>query len=131
MAARDERPEHRDSAAGAGESRTPGSTQPATPNGNAAPIEAGVEASAEAAANGAPDEDEDEPIDTPFEHPLFVPVVLLGLSLWFLWDGFIVPMEDHLSFNRWGFGVLAVLTLWFGYRGIREMREEGRDERDE
>lgn len=70
---------------------------------------------------------DDEPIETPFDHPLFLPVVLLGLSLWFLWDGFIVPMEDHLTFNRWGFAVLALLTLWFGYKGIRELRETPRD----
>jgi hypothetical protein len=67
---------------------------------------------------------EDEPVETPFDHPLFLPAVLLGLSLWFLWDGFIAPMEDHLTFNRVGFAVLAVATAWFGYKGIREMRED-------
>jgi len=71
--------------------------------------------------------DADEPVETPFDHPLFLPAVLLGLSLWFLWDGFIVPMEEHLAFNRWGFAVLGVATLWFGYKGIRELREERRD----
>jgi hypothetical protein len=68
-------------------------------------------------------EHDDEPVETPFDHPLFLPVVLLGLSLWFLWDGFIVPMEDHLAFNRWGFAVLATATAYFGYKGIRELRE--------
>ena len=60
---------------------------------------------------------------TPFDHPLFLPVILLGLSLWCLWDGFIVPLEDHLAFNRWGFALLATATAWFGYKGIQEMRE--------
>ncbi len=70
----------------------------------------------------APERD-DEPIETPFDHPLFLPVILLGLSLWFLWDGFIVPLEDHLAFNRWGFALLSTATAWFGYKGIQEMRE--------
>jgi hypothetical protein len=71
--------------------------------------------------------DDDDRVETPFDHPLFLPVVLLGLSLWFLWDGFIVPMEEHLLFNRGGFVVFALGTLWFGYKGIQEMRA-GRDE---
>ena len=69
---------------------------------------------------------DDEQVETPFDHPLFLPVVLLGLSLWFLWDGFIAPMEEHLAFNRWGFAVLALATLYFGVQGLREMRR-GRD----
>ena len=72
---------------------------------------------------------EEESVETPFDHPLFLPVVLLGLSLWFLWDGFIVPMEEHLAFNRGGFVVLGLATLWFGYKGLREMRET-RERRD-
>jgi hypothetical protein len=81
----------------------------------------------EDAAQASDTEDDDEPVETPFDHPLFLPVVLLGLSLWFFWDGFVVPMEDHLTFNRWGFAVLAVLTAWFGYKGIQEMRERRDD----
>ena len=72
---------------------------------------------------------EDEPMETPFDHPLFLPAVLLGLSLWFFWDGFVVPMEGHLAFNRWGFAVLAVATAWFGYRGFKEMRQARSDDR--
>ncbi len=82
------------------------------------------------AAGDAENADLEERVETPFDHPLFLPAVLLGLSLWFLWDGFIVPMEDHLTFNRVGFAVLAVATLWFGYKGLQEMRadpESGRD----
>ena len=76
-------------------------------------------------ATGEADEgDAEERVETPFDHPLFLPAVLLGLSLWFLWDGFIVPMEEHLTFNRVGFAVLALATLWFGYKGVREMRAD-------
>lgn len=79
-------------------------------------------------AGTAAAEDDDEPVETPFDHPLFLPIVLLGLSLWFFWDGFVVPMEDHLTFNRAGFAVLGVATLWFGYKGIKEMRERSSDD---
>jgi len=85
-------------------------------------------------APGQPTDDElvdDEPMETPFDHPLFLPAVLLGLSLWFFWDGFVVPMEGHLAFNRWGFAVLAVATAWFGYRGLREMRQSRSDDQDD
>jgi hypothetical protein len=71
-----------------------------------------------------PEGADDEQTETPFDHPLFLPVVLLGLSLWFLWDGFIVPLEGHLVFNRLGFAVLALATLYFGIRGVREMRRD-------
>jgi hypothetical protein len=74
------------------------------------------------------EEDEDEATETPFDHPLFLPAVLLGLSLWFLWDGFIDPMEEHLAFNRWGFAVLGLATAWFGYKGIQEMRSSREDD---
>jgi hypothetical protein len=73
---------------------------------------------------------DDEPVETPFDHPLFLPAVLLALSLWFLWDGFIVPMEDHLTFNRVGFAVLAILTVWFGYKGLQEMRQDAEGDDD-
>jgi hypothetical protein len=85
-------------------------------------------------APGQPTDDDsvdDEPMETPFDHPLFLPAVLLGLSLWFFWDGFVVPMEGHLAFNRWGFAVLAVATAWFGYRGLREMRQSRTDDQDD
>ena len=85
------------------------------------------------AGNETDDTDEsldeiDDAVETPFDHPFFLPAILLGLSLWFFWDGFVVPMEEHLTFNRWGFAVLATLTLWFGRRAILEMREDRENE---
>jgi hypothetical protein len=77
---------------------------------------------------GSADSDDDEPVETPFDHPLFLPVVLLGLSLWFFWDGFVVPLEGHETFNRGGFAVLFVATCWYGYKGIKEMRERARED---
>lgn len=70
--------------------------------------------------------EEDDPVETPFDHPLFLPVVLIGLSLWFFYDGFInqdPDMLEHLAFNRGGFAVLSAAAAWFGYRGWQEMRE--------
>ena len=66
---------------------------------------------------------DDEATETPFDHPLFLPVILLGLTIWFFWDGFVDPMVEHLAFNRGGFAVLALATAWFGYKGLQEMRE--------
>lgn len=90
---------------------------------DAAGTDAQIRQGADASVDPDP-ADAEERVETPFDHPLFLPAVLLGLSLWFLWDGFIVPMEDHLTFNRVGFAVLALATLWFGYKGIQEMRAD-------
>ncbi len=71
--------------------------------------------------------DESDAAATPFDHPLFLPVILAGLTLWFGYDGFLnqdADMREHLTFNRVGFAILIVLTGWYGYRGLREFREE-------
>lgn len=72
------------------------------------------------------------PPPTPFDHPLFLPALLFAGMLWFGYDGWInqdPDMQEHLSFNRYGFGVLTLLTAWFGYKGYREWQEE-KAERD-
>ena len=53
---------------------------------------------------------------------MFVPIVCLGFTAYFGYDGWFNPEIESIQFNRWGFGVLLVLTLWFGYRGMKEMR---------
>jgi hypothetical protein len=64
------------------------------------------------------------PPPTPFDHPLFLPVILSGLALWFGYDGWFNPeMADHLTFNRYGFGVLLLGAIWYGYKGLQEMKE--------
>jgi hypothetical protein len=64
------------------------------------------------------------PPPTPFDHPLFLPAILSGLALWFGYDGWFNPeMGEHLSFNRYGFGVLLLGAIWFGYKGLQEIRE--------
>ena len=67
------------------------------------------------------------PPPTPFDHPLFLPALLFGGMLWFGYDGWITTdpeMLEHQSFNRWGFGVLTLLTAWFGYKGWNEWQSE-------
>lgn len=67
------------------------------------------------------------PPPNPLYHPLFLPVLLVAFCLWFGWDGFITSdpeMLEHQSFNRWMFGLTALLCLWVVPRGIKEHRDE-------
>jgi len=64
---------------------------------------------------------------TPFDHPLFLPVLLLAGMLWFGYDGFInqdPKMLEHQDFNRYGFVALTLATLYFGFKGVKEFRED-------
>ena len=67
------------------------------------------------------------PPPTPFDHPLFLPILLAAGVVWFGYDGWIntdPDMLEHQSFNRWGFGVLLLLSAWFGYKGWNEWQED-------
>ena len=75
-------------------------------------------------ADTTANEDEEEAA-SPFDHPAFLPVLLWGLAVWFGYDGWInqdPDMLEHLTFNRWGFGVLVVLGIYFTIQSIREVR---------
>jgi hypothetical protein len=76
------------------------------------------------------DFDEEGPAPTPFDHPLFLPGLLLAFTLWFGYDGWFNPemKEEFLGFNRWGAGLWAFGTVWFGYKGLKEMREDREQE---
>jgi len=74
-----------------------------------------------ASAGVDPDGEEEAP-STPFDHPFFLPVILWAFALWFLWDGWIVPMEDHLKFNRYGSVILVVAALYYTIQALRERR---------
>lgn len=70
------------------------------------------------------------PPPTPFDHPLFLPALLLAGVIWFGYDGFISQdpdMLEHQSFNRYGFGLLLLLTAWFGYKGWNEWQADKAD----
>ena len=65
---------------------------------------------------------ESAPPSTPFDHPLFLPVLLFAGCVWFGYDGWFnddPKILEHLTFNRYGFVVLVLLTLWTGYRGFK------------
>jgi hypothetical protein len=73
---------------------------------------------------------EDELAPTPFDHPLFLPVLLSGLTLWFGYDGFLnsdPDMLEHLTFNRVGFAALFTASIYYGFRGYKEWKEERED----
>ena len=76
---------------------------------------------------GAQQEKQGQPPPTPFDHPLFLPILLSAGALWFGYDGWInqdPDMLEHLAFNRWGFGILVLLTAWFGYKGWNEFQQD-------
>lgn len=72
--------------------------------------------------SNSPAEPDEGPPPTPFDHPLFLPVLFLVGAGWFGWDTYIQPLEEHLDFNFYGFKLILAAALWFGYKGIFEMR---------
>ena len=78
---------------------------------------------------GAGGEDDGAPASTPFDHPFFLPVLLIGLSLWFGYDGWFNPDTESIKFNRYGFGVLGVAAIYYTTQAIRETRGAGGDDR--
>jgi hypothetical protein len=79
---------------------------------------------------GGADGAEDEDASSPFDHPAFLPVLLWGLAVWFGYDGWInqdPSMLEHVTFNRWGFGILVVLGVYFTIQSIREVRAADRE----
>ena len=75
-------------------------------------------------ANNEADEDE---ASSPFDHPAFLPVLLWGLAAWFGYDGWInqdPDMLEHITFNRWGFGILVVLGIYFTVQSLRDRARE-------
>jgi len=72
----------------------------------------------------------DEEASSPFDHPAFLPVLLWGLAIWFGYDGWInkdPEMLEHVAFNRWGFGILVVLGVYFTIQSLREARAKERE----
>lgn len=69
---------------------------------------------------------DEAPAPTPFDHPMFLPALLFAFALWFGYDGFLntdPEMMEHQGFNRGGFALWVVLFLYYGWRGLQEMRE--------
>ena len=73
----------------------------------------------------APESESDELAPTPLDHPLFLPVLFVGLALWFGYDAYLTDDPDmlkHQDFNRYGFRVLIFLGALYAYRGRCEMQ---------
>ena len=73
---------------------------------------------------------DEEEASSPFDHPAFLPVLLWGLAVWFGYDGWInkdPDMLEHVAFNRYGFGILVVLGVYFTIQSIREVRARDDD----
>ena len=65
---------------------------------------------------------DEEEASSPFDHPAFLPVLIWGLALWFGFDGWFNPKIEAVMFNRYGFGVLVVLGIYFTIQSVREVR---------
>ena len=77
------------------------------------------------AGSDPPEGDEgEERASTPFDHPLFLPVLLIGFTAWFGYDGWLNADFDPqwISFNRWGFFILLALSAYYTVQSVREMR---------
>ena len=68
------------------------------------------------------DNEEPEYAPTPFEGPYVVPVLLLGMALYFFYDGWFNPEIKSIAFNRWGSGVLGIAAVITGFRAWREQQ---------
>jgi len=70
---------------------------------------------------------EDDEVSTPFDNPFFLPVILVGFAVWFIYDGWFNPDMEWLKFNRVGALVTTVLGTWTTIRAVREYRAGDRD----
>ena len=79
---------------------------------------------------GAAGEDEadsgQEYAPTPFDNPFFLPVLLTGFSIWFIYDGWFNPEMEWIKFNRIGAVICSVLAIWFTVKALRERRAASR-----
>ena len=75
---------------------------------------------------GPPTEEDEAP--SPFDHPAFLPVLLWGLAAWFGYDGWFNENIEAVNFNRYGFGVLVLLGIYFTVQSIREVRSQRESE---
>ena len=69
---------------------------------------------------------EEEYAPTPFDNPFFLPVLLIGFTVWFIYDGWFNPEMEWIKFNRVGATVCSLLAIWFTFRAIRERRAGSR-----
>lgn len=68
------------------------------------------------------EEEEDEVAPTPFDNPFFLPVILIGFAIWFIYDGWFNPDMEWIKFNRSGAVVTSILGVYYTWRAIQERR---------
>lgn len=81
-----------------------------------------MERSSEDNATAPEDEEEDSEVGSPFDHPLFLPVLLLAMTLWFGYDGWFNHSIESVRFNRYGFFFLAGFTFYFAVSDRTSLR---------
>jgi hypothetical protein len=64
----------------------------------------------------------EEVAPTPFDNPFFLPVVLIGFAIWFIYDGWFNPEMEWIRFNRGGALVTSVLAAYYTWRAVQERR---------
>jgi hypothetical protein len=67
-------------------------------------------------------EEDDEVAPTPFDNPFFLPVILIGFAIWFIYDGWFNPEMEWIKFNRGGAVVTTVLGAYYTWRALKERR---------
>jgi hypothetical protein len=67
-------------------------------------------------------EEDDEIAPTPFDNPFFLPVILIGFAIWFIYDGWFNPDMEWIKFNRSGAAVTTILGAYYTWKAIRERR---------
>jgi hypothetical protein len=70
--------------------------------------------------------EDDEIAPTPFDNPFFLPVILIGFAIWFIYDGWFNPDMEWIKFNRGGALVTTVLGAYYTWRAIKERRASQR-----
>jgi hypothetical protein len=59
---------------------------------------------------------------TPFDNPWLLPILLIGLALWFSYDGWLNPNTKSVLFNRVCAPIWALWALWSTRTALRESR---------
>jgi membrane associated rhomboid family serine protease len=73
---------------------------------------------------------DEEHASTPFDNPFFLPVLLVGFSIWFIYDGWFNPEMEWIKFNRIGGAVCSLLAIWFTVKTLRERRASSSSDGD-
>ena len=67
--------------------------------------------------------EDDEVAPTPFDNPFFLPVILIGFAIWFIYDGWFNPDMEWIKFNRTGAVVTSILGAYYTWRAVQERRQ--------